>query len=76
MSRGLLLALGVVAWAVLACGDPDSQDTTGAEPVGTPEPAATEAPETATTTGAVVEDSGDGDLLQKVQERGRLVCGV
>ena len=71
----LLLALAVVAWAVSACGDPDSQDTTGAEPVGTPEPVATEAPETATTAGAVVED-GDGDLLQKVQERGRLVCGV
>ena len=72
----LMLALAVAAWAVSACGDPDSRDTTGAEPVGTPEPGATEAPLFSTTAGAVVEDSGDGDLLQKVQERGRLVCGV
>ena len=75
MRRGLLLALAVAAWAVSACGDPDSRDTSGAEPVGSPEPGAAEAPET-TTAGAVVEDRDDGDLLRKVQERGRLVCGV
>ena len=70
-----MLALAVTAWVVSACGGADSRDTAGAEPVGAPEPGAAEAPET-TTAGAIVEDRDDGDLLRKVQERGRLVCGV
>ena len=72
----LLLALAVAAWAISACGDQGSQEADGPEPAGTPEPESTEAPETVTTASAVIEDSGGVDLLEKVRERGRLICGV
>ena len=67
--RRLLLALAIIAWVGSACGGQDSQDTASLEA------ADSLAPETGSA-GTVVEDRDDGDLLQKVQERGRLVCGV
>ena len=69
----LLPALAVAAWIVSACGDPDPRNTAGTEPASAPASQTTE-PETAASD--VVDDSGDGDLLRTVQERGRLVCGV
>ena len=73
----LLLALAAAAWAVASCGDPDPQDTAATEPAGAAEvPDATEPAGTAAMAPDVVDDSQEGDLLQKVQERGRLVCGV
>ena len=72
----LLLALAAAAWAVSACGDPGSQNIAGSEPASAPEPDTAEAAEPSTTARNVVDDIGEGDLLRKVQERGRLVCGV
>ena len=66
------MVLAAVVSVGAACGDPGPPDTAVSDPASAP---ATEASETASA-GAVVEDRGDGDLLQKVQERGRLVCGV
>ena len=75
----LLVALAVVAWAASACGDPGAPDTTGPDPVGPSTPETTEASSVAeppTTVGDVVDDLDDADLLEAVQVRGRLVCGV
>ena len=75
----LLLALAAAAWALSACGPEGPPGSSGAEPAGaeTAAPETTGAPAGATTTAAdTIDDTGDGDLLQKVQRRGRLVCGV
>ena len=66
----LLLALAAAAWAVSACGDPAPQSSADVEPPSAP------ASEAATTARDVVDDIGERDLLAKVQDRGRLVCGV
>ena len=75
----LLPALVAAALAVAACGEPDPQDTAAIEPAGAPEAATTEASEEAepaATVADVVDDIAGADLLEAVQERGRLVCGV
>jgi len=72
----LLVALAAAALVVSACGGADSQDTSGAEPASAPVPETTEAPPASTTSGDIVEDTAGSDLLQTVQERGWLVCGV
>ena len=72
-------ALFATALALAACGEPDLQDTAGIEPTGAPEAGTAEASGAAppaTTAADVVDDRGDADLLELVQERGRLVCGV
>ena len=69
----LLLTLAILAWAASACGSPGSQDAADGEPASAPAPETAESP---TTARDVVDDTGEGDLLRKVQERGRLVCGV
>ena len=74
----LLPVLAVAFLAISACGDSDSRDTVGTEPASAPASGASEVPAPAApgTNGDVVDDAGGGDLLRKVQERGRLVCGV
>ena len=72
-------ALFAAALALSACGDPGRQDIAGVEPTGAPEAATAEASGAAqpsTTVADVVDDRGDADLLEMVQQRGRLVCGV
>ncbi len=69
----LLLALAAMAWVASACGD---QDTAGVEGPSSPAPETTTAAEPAATPGDVVDDRTEDDLLQKVRERGRLICGV
>ena len=75
----LLGALLAAALALAACGEPDPQDTAGIELTGEPEAgtaAASEAQQPSTTAADAVDDRGDADLLQTVQARGRLLCGV
>lgn len=64
--------VAVAALFVAACGGPDPQPAAPESAGGS----APEATEPATTVPEVVTDGEDGDLLQKVQQRGRLVCGV
>ena len=67
------------ALALAACGEPDPQDTVGTELTGEPEArtaAASETQQPSTTAADAVDDRGDADLLQTVQARGRLLCGV
>ena len=73
--RGRARTLPVVAVAALfvaACGGPDPQPAAPGSAGGS----APETTEPATTVPEVVTDGEDGDLLQRVQQRGRLVCGV
>lgn len=77
----LLPALAAAFWAISACGASDSLDTAGTGPAGAPASTASEPREDAgpAATGSnrdVIDDAGGGDLLGKVQDRGRLVCGV
>ena len=75
----LLGALFATALALAACGEPDPQDTEGTELTGEPEAGtagASGAEQPSTTAADAVYDRGDTDLLEIVQERGRLVCGV
>ena len=74
----LVAALCAVTLLAAACGDDDRDDapTDAAGEPETTEPETTEPAETAPTASDVVEATTDGDLLDTVQERGRLICGV
>lgn len=72
MRRALLAVVAVAALFASACGDPDPQPVAPISAGGS----APEATEPATTAPEVVTDGEDGDLLQRVQQRGRLICGV
>ena len=75
MHLRLLPVLAAAVLAVSACGATGSKDTAATEPARAPATETTEDPPAATTSGDAVNADG-GDLLQAVEERGRLICGV
>ena len=71
-----LAVVGAVTLLAAACGG-DAQDGAATTSQDAAPPEDTAPPDgTATTAADAVEATADGDLLQTVQERGRLVCGV